>query len=139
MFFEMLYIIVCWPSVILMYVSCIVFSLLLSRPTNIYVVHLLVWIIINCTRCTVHTLNPYQVSPNLSKKTSNNPVVIHILCSWNTLVCVEDKICFLYCHKMMAGLWYWVASLYKSCKWFVFNYQSILRICCVTYFNFMNI
>jgi hypothetical protein len=86
-FLQMLYIIACWASIILMYVTCIVFTLLLSRPTNKYVVHLLVWILnctcctvctlnctcctvrtLNCTCCTVRTLKPYCVWPKLSKK-----------------------------------------------------------------------
>ena len=123
----MLCILVCCASIISKYVLSIMYSLLLSKPTNIYVVHLLSWIIY-CTKCTVRTSTPYDISQNQNNKTSYNNLVIHILCSWNTLLYAEDNSCFFYSHTMMFGLWYWVAGLYKCCNWVVLTRKWIIRI-----------
>jgi len=57
----------------------------------------------------------------VKQKTSSNPFVIRILCSWNTMVWAEDKSYFQYSQTMIAVLWYWEADLYKCCNWVVFR------------------
>jgi hypothetical protein len=44
---------------------------------------------------------------------SNNPLVIHNLCSWNKFVCAAESSWFF----TVTGLWYWVDNLCKCWYW----------------------